>query len=184
MASSNNREHDQVEAVRIRGLKEETKELHHSAEKHPIGESMANGTIRKEWWAEWVAALCIIHEYIDYYNDGSMRRIDELRQDLMELKCPTHSNVAAQKYVESLKDIKDIEAATYVFTGAHLMGGAITAKALNGRLPAKHLEWTDRKETLKHWSPLREKLELKEGANKAFKAVIDILDEILVNHPC
>jgi hypothetical protein len=159
-------------------LRNETKELHHSAEKHPIGAAMANGTITERWWIDWIQALLIIHTELDKHFPESMHRVRELTLDLAESTLTPHNNQTAQQYVETLKDLTSIEAAAYVFTGAHLMGGAMTDRALAGRLPCNHLRWNDRQTTLAEWKPLRTKIELKNEANRAFAAVLAILDEI------
>lgn len=164
-------------------LKKETKDLHHSAEKHPIGASMADGTISAEWWAEWINALITIHVIIDPFNHPSMHRVKELQADYDKLDIKCEPNQAAEDYILTLINQKAIDGATYVFTGAHLMGGAMTARALQGRLPSQHLEWKDRKETMRYWNPLRSDVGLKDEANRAFKAVIDILDEIIRRYP-
>jgi heme oxygenase len=165
-------------------LKSQTKDLHHAAERHPIGQSMANGTITKRWWADWIVALKVIHQVIDQHNPESMHRVQQLEKDLEEVDVllPT-DNFAAIEYAKTLTTPEEIAGATYVFTGAHLMGGAVTAKQLNGRLPSNHLVWEDRKQTMTDWSPLRDRADLVEPAQRAFQAVIYILDEIYVNFP-
>ena len=159
-------------------LRNETKEVHHSAEKHPIGASMADGTITERWWVDWIQALITVHTELDKHFPASMHRVKELELDLAESTLTPHINQAAKDYVATLTDTKSLEAAAYVFTGAHLMGGAMTDRALNNRLPCNHLRWEDRQTTLTDWKPLRTKGELKEEANRAFATVIVILDEI------
>lgn len=164
-------------------LRNETKEVHHSAEKHPIGASMADGTITERWWVDWIQALLTIHTELDKHFPSSMHRVKELALDLSESTIIPHVNQAAINYVATLTDRNSLEAAAYVFTGAHLMGGAMTDRALNGRLPCNHLRWTDRQVTLADWKPLRTKGELKDEATRAFATVIVILDEIYNAEP-
>jgi hypothetical protein len=159
-------------------LRESTKNLHHRAEKHPIGASMANGTISERWWVDWINALLSIHMELDKHVPNSMKRCDELVKDLNGCSIISNHNYAATEYAKTLSDEYEREGAIYVFTGAHLMGGAVTDKAIDGRLPCNHLRWTDRKQTLTDWKPYREKIELKDSANRAFDAVSKILDEI------
>ena len=159
-------------------LRNETKELHHSAERHPIGSAMANGSISDRWWVDWIQALLVIHTELDKHLPASMHRVQELVQDLTESSLIPNNNQAAKEYVATLTNPISIEAAAYVFTGAHLMGGAVTDRALNGRLPCNHLRWKDRQQSLTDWKPLRTKIELKDEANRAFAAVLEILDEI------
>jgi heme oxygenase len=159
-------------------LRNETKELHHSAERHPIGAAMADGTISELWWGNWIQALLTIHTELDKHLPESMHRVSQLKLDLAELSFVPRDNQAAKNYVSTLTNTNSIEAAAYVFTGAHLMGGAVTDRALGGRLPSNHLRWSDRQQSLSDWKPLRTKIELKEEAGRAFKTVIAILDEI------
>ena len=158
-------------------LRESTKNLHHAAEQTPLGAAMAQGSISEQWWADWLSALYTIHSTIDYFLPVELRRTHELVQDLFELNVQPRPLHKPSEYILYM-NIEDIEGATYVFTGAHLMGGAITAKAIGDRLPKNHLLWDDRKKVIELWSPLRDRIDLEESANKAFKAVIDICDEI------
>lgn len=159
-------------------LRNETKELHHAAERHPIGSAMANGTISERWWVDWIQALLTIHTELDQHVPASMHRVQELTKDLSESLLIPNINQAAIKYAATLTDRTAIEGAAYVFTGAHLMGGAMTDRALAGRLPSNHLRWADRQQSLADWKPLRTKIELKDQADRAFAAVLEILNEI------
>ena len=159
-------------------LRNETKDLHHSAERHPIGSAMADGSISERWWVDWIQALLTIHTKLDQHLPSSMHRVKELAQDLAESSLIPHTNQAAINYVDTLTTTTAIEGAAYVFTGAHLMGGAVTDRALNGRLPCNHLRWDNRQQSLSDWKPLRTKIELKEEASRAFSTVLLILDEI------
>jgi hypothetical protein len=159
-------------------LRNETKDLHHSAEKHPIGAAMADGTITERWWIDWIQALLTIHTELDKHFPASMHRVKELELDLSKSLLTPHINQTAKDYVATLTNVNSLEAAAYVFTGAHLMGGAVTDQALNGRLPCNHLRWEDRQATLTDWKPLRTKVQLKDEANRTFSTVIDILNEI------
>lgn len=159
-------------------LRNETKDLHHSAERHPIGAAMADGSISERWWVDWIQALLTIHTELDQHVPVSMRRVKELAEDLAESSLVPNTNQAAIAYAATLTNPTAIEGAAYVFTGAHLMGGAVTDRALNGRLPCNHLRWDNRQQSLADWKPLRTKIELKEEAGRAFSAVLAILNEI------
>jgi hypothetical protein len=159
-------------------LRNETKTLHHSAESHPIGAAMADGTISEQWWIDWIQALLTIHTELDQHLPSSIHRAKELAKDLTESLLIPNVNQSAVAYVATLTNPIAIEGAAYVFTGAHLMGGAVTDRALAGRLPCNHLRWADRQQSLADWKPLRTKIELKEEATRAFAAVLSILNEI------
>ena len=159
-------------------LRNETKELHHSAERHPIGAAMADGSISERWWVDWIQALLTIHTELDQHLPASLHRVQELAKDLTESSLIPNINQSAIAYVATLTNPIAIQGAAYVFTGAHLMGGAVTDRALNGRLPSNHLRWNDRQQSLADWKPLRTKIELKEEATRAFAAVLAILNEI------
>ena len=159
-------------------LRNETKELHHSAERHPIGAAMADGSISERWWVDWIQALLTVHTKLDQHLPASLHRVQELAKDLTESSLIPNVNQSAMAYVATLTNPIAIEGAAYVFTGAHLMGGAVTDRALNGRLPSNHLRWNDRQQSLADWKPLRTKIELKEEATRAFAAVLAILNEI------
>jgi len=162
-------------------LKDATKTQHHAAERHPVGAAMADGTISPQWWADWLGALFIIHSAIDPFLPDSMRRTKQIAADLAQLNVQPHLSQAAIKYVSDMSD-KKRQAATYVFTGAHLMGGAITAKAVGDRLPTEHLQWDNRKEVVQLWKPLRDRSDLAEESRGAFEAVLKICEEILANY--
>lgn len=159
-------------------LRDSTKEKHHAAERTPVGASMANGSISPQWWADWMGAITVIHMATDWYLDPTLRRTTRLCNDLAELKLQPRHIAAAAQYAATLTDPTERAAAAYVFTGAHLMGGAVTHKALRGRLPATHLEWDDRQGAVRTWKPLREREDLVEAANRAFDAVLAICNEI------
>lgn len=162
-------------------LKDATKSQHHSAERHPVGAAMADGSICKEWWADWLGALFIIHSAIDPHLPAPMRRTRQIAADLAALDVQPHLSREALRFVDGMTDAKR-EAATYVFTGAHLMGGAITAKTVGERLPTEHLKWENRKEVVQLWKPLRDRADLTEESRGAFDAVLAICEEILANY--
>lgn len=161
-----------------RSLKDKTKELHHAAEHHPVGQSMAHGTISERWWADWLGALFVIHSAIDRWLPEALQRVVQIAADIAETQLPPNTNFAALEYARSLDSRERAEGAAYVFTGAHLMGGAITARNIEHRLPVHHLRWANRQDVVRQWSPLRERDELEGHALEAFQAVINVMDEI------
>jgi heme oxygenase len=152
-----------------------TRELHHRAEQHPVGASMADGSIGPQQWADWLGALLTVHQRIDPHLPAHCRRYSELLLDIRDSNATPRANIAAAEYASSLRDVLG---AAYVFTGAHLMGGAIMARKLGDRLPVHHLTWGDRAEAIAYLRGLRERDDLADEAVRAFAAVIAIMDEI------
>lgn len=166
-------------------LREATKDLHHAAEQHPIGAAMARGDIDGQTWADWLQALFTVHSALDPHLDASMQRIAEIALDLQLMGISTYGslkprggNKAAEEFAAKVRGGIGIDGAAYVFTGAHLMGGAVIERRIDNRLPCLHLRWNDRRRSIEDWKPLREKGEATDYAKLAFKAVIDIMDEI------
>ena len=159
-------------------LKQATKTQHHAAERHPVGAAMADGTISPQWWADWLGALFIIHSAIDCWLPEPMQRLTQIAYDVHKNGLTPNPSYAALAYAQSITDRQRAEGAAYVFTGAHLMGGAITAKENAYRVPVTHLLWDDRKEVVQQWSPLRDREDLEAYALEAFEVVIQIMDEI------
>jgi len=164
-----------------RPLKHLTHDLHHAAEQHPVGAAMAAGNISKEWWADWLMSLLLIHNRFDHHLPQRMRRVEQLQKDLAELSVQPLILPAAVAYARKLDTVEALEAAAYVFTGAHLMGGAIAAKANAHRLPVHHLTWDNRNEVVAMWSPYRDRADLEQEVRNAFKAILNIMEEIYAN---
>lgn len=161
------------------GLREATRDLHHRAEQHPIGAAMAAGTIGAQAWADWLGALLVVHAAIDPHVPPACRRVDQLLADVVGgAPLAPRWSVAAASYANSLSAI---DGAFYVFTGAHLMGGALIEKLVRDRLPCEHLRWADRKASIGGWSYLREITDpaVEQQARDAFAAVLAIMDEVL-----
>lgn len=159
-------------------LWEATRDLHHACEAHPVGAAMASGKPPREWYAGWVRALLQIHERVDPFVSPVVRRCDNLRADLAALggdQVPR--NAAAQKYADSLDDESLRSGAAYVLTGAHLMGGEIMRRRLEG-YPTRHLEWDDRKTALAELGLLRQRPDVVGPARLCFGALLAAMDEI------
>jgi hypothetical protein len=84
---------------------------------------------------------------------------------------------AAYAYAESLDTDDKIAGAAYVLTGAHLMGGEIMRRRLEG-YPTSHLVWDDRKAALEELKAYRVRSELAAEARDCFTALLRIMDEI------
>lgn len=159
-------------------LRELTRPSHHAAEQHAVGAAMAEGTISADWWSAWCAALLPVHAILDLHSPPSIYRTAELIADL-SVGPPAQINREALAYARTLTTPDAIEGAIYVFTGAHLMGGAVIAKRVGDRLPCAHLHWADRRQAIADWSPLRARSELQAHADAAFAAISAIMDEIV-----
>lgn len=163
-------------------LRELTRPLHHSAEQHEIGAAMADGSVSAERWGAWCAALLPIHAVMDISLPGCLHRTKELVQDLTALPVSFISPVALA-YAKGLDTDAELMAAAYVFTGAHLMGGAVIEKRVKDRLPCAHLRWDNRRTSIDTWMPLRYRADLKEQADEAFASIIRIMDDIAERVP-
>lgn len=163
-------------------LRELTRPLHHSAEQHVIGSAMADGTVSAERWAAWCAALLPVHAVLDLTLPECLHRTKELVHDLTVLPVAFVSPVALT-YAKELDTEAALLGAAYVFTGAHLMGGAVIERRVKDRLPCAHLRWGDRRTSIDTWSPLRYRSDLKGHADKAFASIIRIMDDIAERVP-
>lgn len=159
---------------------------HHAAEAHVVGKAMVDGTMPDEWWADWLAALEMIHYALDPALSDVLHRADRLTEDVTAMIARGVSPVAPKRAWALAQDLhagQFIEGAAYVFTGAHLMGGAVAERALRSRLPCAHLRWEDRPAALSAWQPYRSDDTKAEDATEVFKAIIDILEEIRARNP-
>jgi len=157
-------------------LWQETRDLHHACEEHEVGGAMASGKPPMQWYSDWVGALLKIHSEIDKYYSESIHRVERLKEDLDNMVTPRNIK-AADEYVLKLDNEKSIAGAAYVLTGAHLMGGEVMRRRLNG-YPTKHLEWDDRKVALKELNKLRSREDVVDEARMCFSALLQIMDEI------
>jgi hypothetical protein len=163
-----------------------TKELHHAAEAHPVGASMADGTMRPEWWADWLQALHMIHMELDKHIPSSLARASELMEDVEEMSRRGFQGAFSEEanwWVQELQRNRYVNGSAYVFTGAHLMGGAITERAIGTKLPCAHLRWNNRAQSLTDWQPFRTYVTEEADARMAFRCVLAILEEIKARHP-
>jgi heme oxygenase len=160
-------------------LREATRSLHHAAESTPLGAAMADGTMPARWWCDWLGALRVVHRALDPALPPVLARCDELEADLVALlPLQPRPIKPAADYADLLVSEAARLGAAYVFTGAHLMGGAVTERRIGGRLPCAHLRWADRRLALEAWRPLRERADLEAEARAAFAAVLAISEAI------
>lgn len=165
--------------MQTKPLWESTRDLHHACEAHAVGGAMATGKPPRIWYKAWLMALYQIHSAVDPHVPESIERVKRLFKDLqsMDEEAEVKPLNEAAKYANSLKTEKAIAGATYVLTGAHLMGGEIMRRRLEG-FPTLHLEWDDRKEALAVLQTFRTRDDITEEARDCFQALLNVMDEI------
>jgi len=167
----------------LTSLFDTTRDLHHACEEHLVGGAMADGTISKQWWADWLSTLYQIHRVIDGDPElDGLSRLQELDVDLKASPADPRYNYVTRELVKKLEESeRHRTAARYVITGAHLMGGQVTRKRIAGRLPSAHLHYGNRKNLVAEWSPLRERVDLTDEAREIFQYLLWIMDEMLLH---
>ncbi len=163
--------------MQVKPLWEETRELHHACERHRVGGAMATGKPPRIWYSAWLVALNQIHSIVDPHMPDVLGRTDRLVEDINNTYIDLPLIEAAKVYTLTLTDEKRIAGAAYVLTGAHLMGGEIMRRRLEG-FPTKHLEWDNRKEAIAILQQYRTRDDIGEEAKDCFKALLTIMDEI------
>jgi hypothetical protein len=163
-------------------LYEATRELHHSAESHPLAKSMMDGSVTDQQWCDWLYAMWVIHSAIDPNVPEYVRRAASLQQDLLDMLpfMPSRSNVAVH-FARTLDNPVAIGGAAYIFIGAHRRGGRVIKKAMEDAdrgLPNSHTVFEDNQNSELFVRNLRNYPDLAMGAKKAFAAVVAIMDEI------
>ena len=164
-----------------------TREWHHKCEEHPVGAAMSEGNPPREWYTSWLATLYILHSSIDNIMPECAHRASQIQQDIDEMNMdevfyPETVLDWKSTFENELVDIDTIEGFAYVLTGAHLMGGEIMRRRLEG-FPVNHLMWDDRKETLAYLETLRHREELTRGAVSCFKSLYRSMEEIQHKFP-
>jgi hypothetical protein len=158
-------------------LWEQTRALHHACEAHTVGSAMATGNPPEQWYADWLNALLTIHTKIDEHAASEICRVERLKKDLEQLVTPRQSLVAKQ-YADTLKTEQDIAGATYVLLGAHLRGGEVMRRKLDGNFPTLHLEWDDRKVAIAELLKIKDREDIVEEAKNCFYALLNVMNEI------
>jgi hypothetical protein len=159
-----------------------TRDLHHACEQHPVGGVMAVGKPPAIWYAAWLQVLLQLHEVVDQHLPSTVHRVDRIKKDIATLGITVEPIKAAKSYANTLNNSTAIVGAAYVLTGAHLMGGEIMRRRLEG-FPTEHLSWDSRPEALKCLTQLRESPEVIQPARDCFKCLLDSMDEILETYP-
>ncbi len=160
-----------------RFLWEQTRDLHHACEAHPIGEAMASGKPPMRAYEMWIRAIGEIHKKIDPTMPSVLHRVERLELDAEACAENTQTPKSAVAYAETLNDDLSLAGASYVLTGAHLMGGEIMRRRLDG-YPTNHLEWDDRREAIEALKMFRERQDIVEQSRDCFAALLSIMDEI------
>ena len=163
-------------------LWESTRDLHHACEQHAVGGAMASGNPPRSWYAAWLRALFQIHTILDLHCEIEVTRSWELLDDMSCMDIMVSELKSANAYLKTLKNKKQIDGAIYVLTGAHLMGGEIMRRRLEG-FPTKHLEWKDRKASLAVLQKYRTRDDITDEARECFQVLLDIMDEIELLYP-
>lgn len=160
-------------------LWESTRDLHHACEAHAVGGAMATGKPPRIWYKAWLMALYQIHSAVDPNVSKCIGRTMRIFKDLQTMDNEPEVKLfkSAAQYVVSLNNEKSIAGAAYVLTGAHLMGGEIMRRRLEG-FPTLHLEWDDRKEALAVLQTLRTRDDITDEARACFQALLNVMDEI------
>jgi heme oxygenase len=165
----------------MKPLWEATRDLHHACEEHPVGAAMSSGKPPMIWYAAWVKALLQIHSFVDPHAPKCIQRTERLMQDVNDTG-NSDEIAAANDYIRTLDSSNALSGALYVLTGAHLMGGEIMRRRLEG-YPTSHLEWEDRKEALAELQLLRTRGDLGQEARECFVALLSVMDEIQLTYP-
>jgi heme oxygenase len=164
-------------------LHKATRDLHHSIEQTPFGLSMASGDIDPVEWTIWLRSLLDIHTVIDNWAPDALKRSNEVKNDLLVMYDRGYSADSIEDvklYVDNIKTDEQALGAIYVLGGAHVMGGAIIQKQINGKLPCSHLTYPDqtRRDAVAAVKSLRDRDELSEDARDCFKMLILIANHI------
>jgi hypothetical protein len=165
--------------MQVKPLWESTRDLHHACEEHAVGGAMSTGKPPRIWYKAWLMALYQIHSAVDPSVPKCIGRTMRIFKDLQGMDNEPEVKLfkSAADYVASLNNEKSIAGAAYVLTGAHLMGGEIMRRRLEG-FPTLHLEWDDRKEAIAVLQTYRTRDDITEEARACFQALLNVMDEI------
>lgn len=158
-------------------LWEATRDLHHACEAHPVGAAMASGKPPMEWYGWWLSGLHTIHAALDPHLPPALHRVERLASDMRVAGSQFGCSGAATTYAAQLTTSEALYGAAYVLTGAHLMGGEIMRRRLDG-YPTEHLMWDDRKLALQHLMVYRNRTDIVQESRDCFAALLSIMDEI------
>lgn len=161
-------------------LWEATRDLHHACEKHEFGSQLASGKPPRQRYVDWLGCLLSIHTVLDQHVDKSIQRSEQLIQDISLMGEQPRTNKACEIYCNELAgDDTLTQGAIYVMTGAHLMGGEVMRRRLEG-YPVQHLLWDSRAQALDELKKYRNRPELADASRKCFAALLNMMDEMVV----
>jgi hypothetical protein len=139
---------------------------------------MSRGNPPRQWYSDWLGCLEMVHTITDKDCSPVIRRADRMKRDIELMDVKPRTNTACIEYCNRLESDPILrQGALYVLTGAHLMGGEIMRRRLQG-YPVLHLEWDDRQEALGELKQYRERSELAPQARACFEALLSMMDEI------
>lgn len=154
-----------------------TRDLHHACEAHPVGAVMASGKPPRAWYAAWLAGLAVLHRVIDPTLPPVLHRVDRLEDDLAELDWQPVPIYPAEIYAASLTTGPALAGTAYVLTGAHLMGGEVMRRRLEG-YPTRHLLWDDRPAAVAELREMRAREDIIDPARECFAGLLALMDWI------
>lgn len=166
-------------------LYEATQNTHHQAQLHNFGKKMANGTLTKQEWCDWIGALSQVYQKLDPYLPHFLRRSPDLFLDLAQLlPLEAHRSEVVDNVIQEFTlptNLKLIGGLAYLLVGANCRGGQIIRKKLEPRgYPCNHLNFTiENREAGENWlKRMREFPDFGETTNAAFNVLISLMDEI------
>jgi len=158
-------------------LYEQTKDLHHACEQHPVGQRMVNGGITPQEWADWLWAMRALHDIVDMDLPFHMDRHAALSADLAVLP-PARPSPAALAFSMGLIG-RATTGAAYVLHGAHCSGGRVLAPKMAKRgLPTAHTSYRN-SDAVRAWlGGVRGLTEYTAQARETFGCLLAVMDEI------
>jgi heme oxygenase len=161
-------------------LYEATRDLHHAAEAHPFGTALASGNIAAQPYADWLCAQWTVHRALDPLIPAPLARADAMEADMRAmLPIKPRPVEAARRFAATITPGLRAVGVGYIFSGAHLRGGAVIRKRLEPKgLPCGHMRFADARAANEALTGMRETIEAAPHARDAFAAIIEVMDEI------
>lgn len=158
-------------------LYEDTKDLHHACEQHPVGKSMVDGSITPQAWADWLWAMRVLHLVVDSSVPAHMVRDAAFAADLSTLPKARPSKVALWFASDLVGE--NCGGAAYVLHGAHRSGGRVIAPKMTKRgLPTAHVCYRLPDEAKEWLGAARERQDWAPQAQDTFQRLLGVMGEI------